>query len=272
MTTVPAPAITLTPVVDHAHTAVLARDWSCPVYNRITLANYITTAIADPNEIAYWVHLNGQPVGLFSFGFHPDHLAWETAIYLARTGRGQDLNRRLHYAAAVAFETLDLPLVASIHPDNIHSRTSFARYLHSPGELVYEPSYGRNAYLHHLTGHPAWAGLPDDLLVVEFLAHANVVTPSPATVNTSTATGAGMSTGSRKYKPSSAGGSTRSRFTGRPSANTTPAATGTGHTLPQALDLWYSEGIRPHVSANRKTGHQHELSMERTVQPHCLHR
>lgn len=129
---------------------MLTQGWDWPVAGCKTLSEYVNKVDLDASSVFFWLHENETPVAFFGFSLHPDFNSFEIGTFITPEHRGRGINSIIKFSSIAAFQTLNLPLVATVLEENNRSLKAMRKISGKHGLLFDEQYRNTKSYLFEL--------------------------------------------------------------------------------------------------------------------------
>jgi len=153
----------------------LKDGWDWPLSQKNSLPEFVESFQGDRHFIGFWATVNDEPCGLISFRPYSEQPATTLSfgIFIHKDKRVSGLATLLMGSAIKAMQEIQVPMVATVHEDNIRSLKMIQRTTQQPGILIYEPTKNRNAYLFTLDKTSCLVNTFDESCVEDILRESH---------------------------------------------------------------------------------------------------
>lgn len=131
--------------------ALLEQGWDWPIAGCLTLAQYVNKIQLDTSRRFFWVYEDELIVGLFGFSLHPDFKSFQTGTFIDPQHRGRGINNRLKQSAIAAFQSMQLPLIATVLEENSRSLAAMRKVSGEQGQKFWEGYRQTSSYFFDLS-------------------------------------------------------------------------------------------------------------------------
>ncbi len=133
--------------VDH-----LQDGWDWALSGKNSLPLFVDSFEFDEMFVGFWVNVNNEPHGLISFRPYTEEepTSISFGIFIHKDKRSSGLASLLMLSAIKAMQEIRLPMIATVHEDNIRSLCMIRKTTGQHGTHVHERTKNRNAYVFHL--------------------------------------------------------------------------------------------------------------------------